>query len=94
MSPKRVIITINITNDDIVEPTETFNATFQLLPAEQLSLTNISITTASFVILDDDGETPQQIVYFYHSKIKADLWLVECLDIAPIVVCLSLIRLV
>jgi hypothetical protein len=58
MSPRRITITINITNDDIVELTETFNATFQLLPAEQLSLTYMSITTATFVILDDDGENP------------------------------------
>ena len=58
MSPQRISFKTNIANDDIVELTETFNVTFQLLPAEQLMLTNMSITTATFIILDDDGETP------------------------------------
>ena len=58
MSPQRISFKTNIANDDIVELTETFNVTFQLLPAEQLMLTNMSITTATFIILDDDGEIP------------------------------------
>ena len=58
MSPQRISFKTNITNDDIVELTETFNVTFQLLPAEQLVLTNMSITTATFIIFDDDGKTP------------------------------------
>ena len=61
VNPQGITTTTNITNDDIVELTETFNATFQLLPAGQLSLSSMSTTMATFVILDDDGETLQLI---------------------------------
>ena len=48
-----------ITDDNVVELTESFNATVELQPGEQLSLSNASILTATFVILDDDGKHPQ-----------------------------------
>ena len=61
VNTQSITFATNITNNDIVELTETFNATFQLLPAGQLSLSYMSTTTATFVILDDDGETLQLI---------------------------------
>ena len=54
---QRIIIMTNLTNDDTVELTETFSATFELQPARQLSLSGMSNTRTTFVILDDDGET-------------------------------------
>ena len=47
-----------IIDDNVVELTETFSAMIEVLPAEQVSLSNTSITTATIVILDDDGKTP------------------------------------
>ena len=53
------MVQIPITDDNVVELTESFNATVELQPGEQLSLSNASILTATFVILDDDGKHPQ-----------------------------------
>ena len=52
------MVQIPITNDNVVELTETFNATIELQPEEQLSFSNASILTVTFAILDDDGKTP------------------------------------
>ena len=52
------MVQITITEDNVVELTETFNATIELQPEEQLSFSNASILTVTFAILDDDGKTP------------------------------------
>ena len=49
------MVLIPVTDDNVVELTERFNATVELQPAEHLSFSNASILTAIFVILDDDG---------------------------------------